>query len=114
MAQINTSTWAADLAAMIADLPATATAAFLNGSVSVSIAELTSETALILTGDNSKKAFACVLPQSATTAVPKAQQRISITRPGESGPTNYQINRLRAPADGIAYELVLIQDVRGP
>ena len=111
---IDTSVFAADLAAMIADLPATATAAFLTASTQVSVSELSAEENLIITGDLKKQTFACTLPLSACSAVPKAQNRIAITRPGESAPTNYQIWQVKFPADGIAYTLTLIQDVRQP
>lgn len=111
---IDTTVFAADLGSMIADLPATATAAFLSGSVSVSVAELGTEATLIIAGNLDKRVFACTLPATATTAVPKVQQRIAIRRPGEAAATNYQIQKVAAPADGVAFTLFVIQDSRHP
>lgn len=111
---IDTTQWAADLNAMIADLPGTMTAAWLSTATAVSLAELSAEVTLILTGRENKKAFACTLPISATSSVPKAEDRVQITGQGESVPTNYQVLRVTRSADGVAYTLFLLQDVRKP
>jgi hypothetical protein len=111
---IDTSVWALDLGAMITDLPATMTAAFLTGSTQVSVAELGFEQSLIITGNENVKAFACTFPVSAASSTPTVHTRVSITRPGEAGPINYQIKKVASPADGIAWTLLLIQDVRQP
>ena len=112
---IDTTQFATDLSGMIADLPASMTAAFLTASpIDVSVAELSAETTLILTGDQDKKAFACTLPISATSRPPKAQDRVVITSQGESAGTDYQVRQANRAADGIAYTLLLIQDVRKP
>lgn len=111
---IDTSQFALDLAGMIADLPAVATAAFLSTATNVSVAELAAEFALIITGDQDKKAFACTLPIAATSRIPKSEDRVVITSQGESAPTNYQVNRVQRAADGVAYTLILMQDPRKP
>lgn len=112
---IDTSQFRADLTAMVGDLPAVLTAAFLTSSPqNVSCAELTAEVALILTGDQSKKAFQCTLDTALCSRDPKNQERVQIQGQGEAVATNYQVMRLLRAADGVAFTLYLIQDPRKP
>lgn len=108
---IALSVFASDLAAVIADLPATATWQSIN--FSVSLTELSEEQTLMLTGDIDKILFSAIgLISSFSGVAPLPQNRIPIIKPGDVTATNFEIVSVNISADGNAYRLILKSDHR--
>lgn len=112
---IDTSYWADDLDAMIADLPVTARFPASTGTVfTCSATELSQEENLILTGNDTVRAVRIVFPVVAFTATTafKPQARLQLKYPVASTYENYEIVGINPSPDFIAYEVVLKSDNR--
>ena len=107
---IDTSFWASDLAAMIADLPVSAK--FGAASFTCSATELSSEETLILVGNNTKRAVRVTFPVTSFTvdASFKPQARLQLKFPTPSAFSNYQIVDIKLAPDFTAYEVILKAD----
>ena len=110
---IDTAQLATDLGYVIADLSASATAsAFISGTASVTVGELSTESTLVIAGSLDHKMLECFIPVASCSATPSTEDRIAITGQGESGPTNYSVVLVGRSPDGVAFRLVLRQDHR--
>lgn len=109
---IDTSYWADDLDAMIADLPTSAK--FGTDEFTCAATELTQEETLIITGNDSVKAVRVTFPQTAFTAGAtfKPQARFSLKFPTPAAFVNYEIVSINPSPDNVAYEVVLKADSR--
>ncbi len=113
MTQISTSQLATDLGYMIADLPANVTAAaFITGTKTATMSELSAETMLMLAGNIDVKHYELVIALSDTTQAPAVTNRVGVTGQGESGATNYEVVSWRKSQDGVAYHIILKADHR--
>lgn len=112
---IPTSYFAADLAAMIDDIPATFTLGAL--SFSCSVTDLSQEQTLILTGTDGNEAISCIFPVSSVASAATALSpniRVKVLRPGESAARNYAIVRVQKSPDNVSYTLACKEDHRKP
>jgi hypothetical protein len=109
---ISTSYFAADLAGMIDDIPAT----FVLGALSFSCSatDLEDDQTLLMTGFDSKAAISVIFPVSAVATSATAlypSLRIGVIRPGNSV-KNYQVNRINRSQDNVSYTLICMEDNR--
>lgn len=112
---IDTTVLAADLNAVIADMPKTARFPAATGTeFSCEATELTTEETLVLVGDVPKKAVRIIFPASAFTVTSafKPQARLQLKFPDPANYTNYEIVSIMTTQDGIAYEVTLKADNR--
>lgn len=112
---ISTSYFAADLAAMIDDIPATFTLGAL--SFSCSITDLSTEQTLILTGTDGQEAISVIFPVSSVVSSTTALTpniRVKVQRPGEAAARNYAIVSVQRSPDNVSYTLACKQDPRKP
>lgn len=110
---LDTSQLATDLGYVIADLSATATAsAFISGSASVTVGELSTESTLVLAGSLDQKLLEVFIKTADCSATPATEDRIAIQGQGESGATNYAVVLVGRSPDGVAFRLVVRQDHR--
>lgn len=112
MPQIAVSQFAADLAAVIADLPAGATAAFINGTCSVTLSELSVENMLVLAGNIDVRHYEIIMSLSDTSRPPAVTDRVAITGQGEISPTNYEVVTWNKSPDAVAYRIIVKADHR--
>lgn len=112
---ISTSYFAADLSAMIDDIPATFTLGAL--SFSCSVTDLSQEQTLILTGTDAQEAVSIIFPVSTVASAATALTpniRVKVQRPGESASRNYAIVSVQKSPDNVSYTLACKQDPRKP
>ena len=109
---IDTTYFASDLAAMIADLPCVAQ--FGATTFNCAASNLEESEALLLTGNDSGAAIRIVFPVSAFTVTSafKPQARLSLKFPVLTTFTNYEIVTIAKSPDAIGYEVVLKADNR--
>lgn len=109
---IDTTVFAADLDAMIADLPTTAK--FGNDEFTCAASPLDTEEMLILVGNDTKKGVRIVFPSDAFTvgATFKPQARLQLKFPTPSAFVNYEIVSIALSPDLVAYEVILKADGR--
>ena len=109
---LTTSYFAADLAAMIADIPTVAKFGATEFDCAVTPLD-TSET-LLLTGNNSNISVRAVFPVSAFTATTafRAQGHLSLKYPVATSFTSYEIQSHQLSPDLISWEVVLQSDNR--
>ena len=112
---ITTSYFAADLSAMIDDIPATFTLGAL--SFSCSVTDLSQEQTLILTGTDAQEAVSIIFPVSAVASAATALTpniRVKVQRPGEAATRNYAIVSVQKSPDNVSYTLACKEDHRKP
>lgn len=111
MAAIDTSYFAADLAAIIADLPASAR--FGSTDITAAVSELSQGEVLMLTGNNMQRMLRVTFPISALSdASFKPQARLKVKFPNPAVLTNYEIVEIKTSSDLVAYEVLLKSDNR--
>lgn len=109
---IDTTVFAADLAAMIADLPTTAK--FGSDEFTCAASALSTEEMLILVGNDTKKGVRIIFPTTAFTvgATFKPQARLQLKYPTPAAFVNYEIVSISISPDVLAYEVILKADSR--
>lgn len=113
MTQLSTAQFAADLAACIADLPASCTSPqFIAGTKSCALSELSVESTLMLAGSLDVRHFELFMLISDCSAVPAVTNRVAITNQGEVSATNYEVVNWNKSQDGIAYRIIVKADHR--
>lgn len=109
---IDTTVFAADLAAMIADLPTVAK--FGSDTFNCAASELSQEETLILVGDVKRNGVRIIFPTSSFTvgATFKPQARLQLKYPTPAAFVNYEIVSIGIGPDLVGYEVVLKADNR--
>ncbi len=109
---IDTTVWASDLAAMIADLPINAK--FGSATFTCAASDLSTEETLILTGNDQTKAVRVIFPVTAfaVTSAFKPQARLMLKFPDAATFTNYEIVEIKKSSDLLAFEVLLKADNR--
>jgi hypothetical protein len=109
---IDTTYFASDLAAMVADLPCAAK--FGSDEFNCAASELSAEEALVLCGDIPKKAIRVFFRSNAFTvgATFKAQARMQLKFPNVAAFSNYEIVSIATSPDSVGYEVILKADNR--
>jgi hypothetical protein len=109
---IDTTYWATDLDAMIADLPTAAK--FGTTEFTCAASELTTDEALMLCGNSGGANVRIVFPCDAFTVTStfKPQARLQLKFPSATAYSNYEIVSIQLSPDLLAYEVVLKDDGR--
>lgn len=109
---INTTVLAADLAAMIDDLPTVAK--FGGTTFNCAATPLSQEQMLILTGNQDKRGVQICFPVSAISGESGfvVQARLQLKYPNPAAFTNYQIAAIEYSQDVVSYMVTLMQDNR--
>ena len=109
---IDTTYFASDLAAMVADLPCAAK--FGSTEFNCAASELSAEETLVLCGDIPKKAIRIFFRSNAFTVTSafKPQARLQLKFPDTSAYSNYEIVSISTSPDSVGYEVILKADNR--
>ena len=112
MAAIDTSYFAADLAAMVGDLPCVAK--FDTTEFNCSATQLEQTEVLMLTGNDSGFVIRIIFPVTAFTVTSafKPQARLQLKFPVLTSFSNYEIVSIAKTPDAVAYDVVLKADNR--
>ncbi len=112
MAAIDTTYFASDLAAVIADMPCVAK--FGSTTFNCAASGVTHDEALILVGNVSNDVVRIIFPITAFTvsATFKPQARLQLKFPDLTAFQNYAILSIDYTPDSVAYEVILQSDNR--
>lgn len=108
---IDTTVFDLDLAAIVADLPASlAWKTF--AAVPCSATELSQAQNLLVAGPLDVVHYEVIFRASLVTGYPKPTQRVSITPYGSTKATNYEVVDAKLSQDGVAIHLIVKADHR--